>query len=54
MNYHYNGDTFRIKEKKGNYYLYYISKSKWASNTTYIGTYKNIDLAQTAAKKYSN
>jgi len=54
MNYHYNGDTFKILEKNKKYSLYYISKSKWASNTTYIGTYKNINQAQTAAKKYSN
>ena len=54
MNYYNNGDTFKIKNEKGNCKLYYVSTSKWSTNLTYIGTYKTVEKAQTAARKYSN
>ena len=54
MNYHYNGDTYKIVKEGRIFKVYYITESKWSTNKTFIGKYNTQDKAQNAARKYSN
>ena len=53
MLYHYNGDSYKLINENGLIKLYHKAVNKWSSGWTYIGIYKNKDLAEAAARKYT-
>lgn len=53
MLYHYNGETFNIKVENNIVKLYHKAINKWSSGWTYIGSFKDQDTAQVAARKYT-
>ena len=54
MLYHYNGETFNIKEANNNIKVYHKAVNKWSSGWTFVGSFKTIDKAQAAARKYTS
>ena len=53
MLYHFKGETFKLENKSDVIKLYHKAVNKWSSGWTYIGIYKNKDLAEAAARKYT-
>lgn len=53
MLYNHNGETFKLENNSNNVKLYHKAVNRWSSGWTYVGEFKSIEKAQTAARLYS-
>lgn len=54
MLYNFNTETFKVVKENNQFKLYHKAQNKWSQGWTYIGKYKTINQAESAAKQYTN